>query len=78
MIWEGIYMIMKKENNRECFVCHVKSHNPKVDMPMIIFNYLDGYLAICEKCLFEKLTGSTTATWHKDMINKKTGKLFWE
>lgn len=71
-------MIRSSKNDiKQCCVCYEKSNNPKVDMPMMIFDAVENSPAICEKCLFEKLTG-TKRDWDKKWISPKTGKYFWE
>ena len=39
-----------------CIICGCRSRRKNFKLPAIIFNYLEGSPAICERCIFEKLT----------------------
>ncbi len=65
MFWRKKRQTSELSELQECFICHTKYLNPKIDMPMLKFNWLDTNPAICEKCIFEKLTG-IRLEWRKD------------
>jgi len=44
-----------------CHVCGVASRNPRFDMSVLTFNFLEGSPSICERCLFHRLTGELRA-----------------
>ena len=60
MLWlpkEDKMFTKKPIHKKICYICGNKSKNPKFDMPCLVFNFLENGPLICEKCLFEKLTG---------------------
>ena len=52
---------------KKCCICNLQYENPSFDMPALSFNWLEDSPMICEKCIFEKLTGMKKE-WRKDCL----------